>query len=518
VAPQRARRCPAHGRRPGSVVGSHFISKRFVNLWNAVFAGARWQLVAGCVAAIVVGSGFAYVSSRFPRPEVIARHVFLEGEEVGGLTRAQARQVLQSQVDRTLNSRVRLRVRDLQWTFTRRQLGARAQIEEAVKLAYQVGRSGSLLDRARVVLFSPDKKWDIPVRYAFDRSVMTAALKKLARQVLLPARDATAELKDGVVQVNAGECGESLDVEDSCGKLIEALATPRPVTEVELVLNSLKPKVTYEDLKHLDCVLADYETPFNPAKKDRTYNLRLAAACVDKVLLKPGEVFSYNKIVGPRVKEKGYREAPIFSAGGVIKDVGGGVCQVATTVYNVALLAGLKIIQRRPHSQPVTYCPLGRDATVYFGHLDLRFRNDTSLPVYFRASVSRSHVRVTLLGNHTQKRTVELVLFDRETTPFKEVEKLDPTLPPGARVEEQEGREGVRLSLRRIIRKGDRLLANELLSRDYYKPKDRIVRVGPEPSGSAPQHPSVLTPSTAQAAPARPPTSPRPRIQDLPAD
>lgn len=479
---------------------------------------SRLKLPVVFSVVAVAALGLAALVSRFPGTDLMAHNVFVGERNVGGLSRAQARQAVTADIERVLNSQVRLKARELQWTFTRKQLGVRAQVDEALDLAYQVGHTGSFAHNVKTVLFSGDKKWKIPIRYAFDRSVMATALKKLAKEVWLPTKEATAEVKDGVVEVEAGQWGESLNVEDSCGKLIEALATPAPLTEVELVVNSLRPKVTYEDLKQLDCVLAEYATPFNPAKKDRTYNLRLAAACIDKVLLKPGEVFSYNKVVGPRVKEKGYREAPIFSAGGVIKDVGGGVCQVATTVYNIALLAGLKIVQRHPHSQTVTYCPLGRDATVYFGHLDLRFRNDTSLPVYFRASVSRSRVRVVLLGNHTQKRTVELVPFDRETTPFKEVEKLDPTLPPGTRMEEQEGREGVRVSLRRIIRKGDRVLANELLSRDYYKPRDRIVRVGPPPSDSEPEQPSLLAPAPAQAAPTRSPASPRPRIQDLPAE
>ncbi|NCP34270.1 MAG: hypothetical protein COZ06_33485 [Armatimonadetes bacterium CG_4_10_14_3_um_filter_66_18] len=489
--------------------------------WARAPQGRRVIVGVSATLFVLAGIGAGYVSLRFPREGLIQRDVLLEGRPVGGLTREAARLVVEEETTRALAKEVRLAAHGQEWSFTCRQLGASPQLEEVLGRAYRVGRTGSWFERARMAVAPHPQPRDLRTRYVFDEGALTAILKQLKDQVRTPCQDAYAELRDGVIRVEPGKWGESLDVDNSRQKVMESIANPREAGKVDLVLKSEKPGISYEDLKHLDCVLVEYATTYNSSKVNRTHNLRVAGSFLDKVLLRAGVTFSYNDIVGPRLECKGYRPAAIFANGDVVDDIGGGVCQVASTMYNVALLAGLKIVQRRPHSRPVDYCPPGRDATVYFGQTDLRFRNNTALPLYFRTSVGSGRVRVMALGNRSQRVQVELTPVDREVIPYKVVELEDRSLSAGQRVEDESGRDGLRLGYRRLIKQGGETVVEELISRDYFKPQDRIVRVGVgaeppgkvEPPAAAKADPQKASPRPSGTAPSVRPQSPR--IEDL---
>lgn len=123
--------------------------------------------------------------------------------------------------------------------------------------------------------------------------------------------------------------------------------------------------------------------------KNRTTNLKIASKKIDGTIINPGQTFSFNKVVGERTSAKGYKKAPIFAGGGTVNDVGGGICQVASTMYNTALLANVKITERHQHSQRVTYVPLGRDAAIFWsGNQDFKWTNNTNYPIKIKMSVS----------------------------------------------------------------------------------------------------------------------------------
>lgn len=125
-------------------------------------------------------------------------------------------------------------------------------------------------------------------------------------------------------------------------------------------------------------LLGFYRTPLINNPPNRLINVKLAAEKINGYELNAGQIFSFNQVVGPRTKERGYREAIIFLGGEEVLELGGGICQVSSTLYQAALLAGLEIIEVHPHSKPVNYIAPGKDATVYYGHKDLKFRNNTS--------------------------------------------------------------------------------------------------------------------------------------------
>lgn len=179
---------------------------------------------------------------------------------------------------------------------------------------------------------------------------------------------------------------------------------------IEVAFQTLEPEITEASLKEnlFQDILGQCSTKhtYNPP---RTNNLVLACEAVDGYIVKPGEVFSFNEVVGERTAAKGYQEATIYSGGQSVPGLGGGVCQVASTIYCCALYADLEIVERTCHQFYTPYVPhLGMDATVYWGSLDFKFRNNTDYPIRIEADTSDGYVNVTLWGKDTKSYTVDI--------------------------------------------------------------------------------------------------------------
>lgn len=175
-------------------------------------------------------------------------------------------------------------------------------------------------------------------------------------------------------------------------------------------------------------VLSSYSTSFVEGQDDRNHNIRLAAEKLDGAVIPPGEAWSFNQHVGPRTLERGWRAAPTLTIEGRELGEGGGVCLVSSTVYNAMLLADLAILERSPHSRPIRYIPLGRDATVDYGVKDLRVRNRHAFPVRIAARVVGRRLVVEVLGRRPLGYDVQLETADSEpASPRKEIQVIDRT-------------------------------------------------------------------------------------------
>ena len=200
------------------------------------------------------------------------------------------------------------------------------------------------------------------------------------------------------------------------------LAEEGEVFNVEL--KTIIPEVTEQLLRetYFRDVLASYDSPYvwNP---NRTENLRLASAEIDGVVIMPGEVFSFNEIVGERTPEKGYKEGTVYVNGASVGETGGGVCQVASAIYYTTLLANLEIVERTEHMYFVTYVPEGCDATIYWGQLDYRFRNSTEYPIRVDVKLEDNCVKVKLVGTKVDDTYVEITREQLSTTEWKVVDE-----------------------------------------------------------------------------------------------
>lgn len=142
--------------------------------------------------------------------------------------------------------------------------------------------------------------------------------------------------------------------------------------------------------------LGKYSTPILNKNKDRVSNIRLAAKKINNYRLKPGDVFSFNDVVGKRDEENGFKVATIIVKGELDEDLGGGVCQLSSTLYNAAFEAGLEVVERHPHSRPISYLPSGRDAAVSYGYLDFKFKNNKDYTIKIKAWVEKGKVYTSI--------------------------------------------------------------------------------------------------------------------------
>lgn len=214
-----------------------------------------------------------------------------------------------------------------------------------------------------------------------------------------PAREPSIDRE--TLKVSPGAPGYEFDVKDATEKMRhqgdEDLRIPLTITQ---------PTVSDEDVYFQD-VLGHCETPYSNNPK-RITNLELACKALDGLILQPGEEFSYNDTLGERTAEKGYQPAPAYSGTTLVDSLGGGICQVSSTLYLASVYAELTILERVNHGYPVHYIPYGMDATVNWGFTDLKMRNDSDLPVKFRAEASDGYVRIDVLGTETRDYDIQM--------------------------------------------------------------------------------------------------------------
>lgn len=223
--------------------------------------------------------------------------------------------------------------------------------------------------------------------------------------------------------------------------------------------------------------LGEFDVPLRSDDAERT-NILLAAEAIDNVEVAPGEVFSFNDTVGERTPERGYQDGWMFDQGKLIRGTGGGICLIATGVYNAALRAGLEPVERHPHSGLVSYAPPGCDAAVVYGSEDLKFKNTTSSSILIRAIPEDDHVTVALFGS-TPPSGYKVVVEPQvlQTLAPKVIEKPDASVPDGQVVVDQKARPGFVVRVNRLFSEDGHVIRHEVLATERRAARDKILRV-----------------------------------------
>ncbi len=284
--------------------------------------------------------------------------------------------------------------------------------------------------------------------------------------------------EDGSIAVTQESVGISIDKEAAKNVMNEHKAEGETYNLPAEVVMPAHTKAELEAALFRD-VLATYSSSYASSGANRASNVALAASKVNGVILLPGETFSFNNTLGERTTANGYKSAHAYAAGQVVDQVGGGICQVSSTLYNSVLLANLKIDERRSHQMTVSYVPLGRDATVNWGTQDFKFSNNTAYPVKITASASGGKLETGVVGTQTDSTmTVKI-----ETQTIKTLEPTvkteeDPTLEEGKTKTVKTGSKGYVVDAYRVVYSGGTEVSREKLKRSTYNPTQTIKKVG----------------------------------------
>jgi vancomycin resistance protein YoaR len=394
--------------------------------------------------------------------------VHLGGADLSSMTISQARELTSLRAADFAARKLVLRYVGESLPVSLCDLGAAVDVEASVEAAHRIGRHGNILHRIAEALSARRHPIELPVAYDFDKESAAECLRQTAGKINRQPIDAKPIVVDDAFRIEPEKPGIRLNEEKSLIQITRAVNSG--AREAQLVIETAEPKLKASDFEGIDGLIGSYSTTYK----------RIACQSLNGTLLKPGEEFSYNKVVGPRDQKYGFRNAKMFVEGRIESGTGGGVCQISTTVYNAALLADLQIVTRSHHSRPVVYAPVGRDATVA-PNIDLKFRNNTDSPVYISASVGERTVDVAIYGHKQEGREVEIVTQGHSVIGPRTVTQVDAGLAPGGRVMKQGGRSGHRVTVYRIVKDSGQVVSKELVSRDYYAPESRIVAV-PKPA------------------------------------
>jgi vancomycin resistance protein YoaR len=369
------------------------------------------------------------------------------------------------------------------WVRTRAELGAAVDVDHLAALIAEARDPRSPLRRVHERVHGPGAPLHLPMPVSLDtaRALDTLVILKDA----LDARPSDARLDLRTGEVVPERVGRRLDVYATLDRLAAALRSG--AGSVDLAVETRAPRRAARELAGIDVreVLGSFETRYNPGEKarDRTFNLRVAAAKIDGLVLMPGETLDFNEVVGQRSEANGFRVATVIAGGELGEGVGGGTCQIAGTLHAAAYFAGLPIPLRRPHSRPSYYIRMGMDAMVSYPDVNLRITNDLPFPVALGMSVSGGFVRAEVRGARRTRMVTFVRRIDR-VEPFDEVERPDPSLPSGVRVLDQRGVPGFRITRFRVVRDVARNQAVRQRSEDRYPATRQIWRVGT--GGAAP--------------------------------
>ena len=252
--------------------------------------------------------------------------------------------------------------------------------------------------------------------------------------------------------------------------------------EYVIPLNITEPEIKTTDLNYENFFpqkLSNYITRYDESNVNRSTNIKLSSEKINGTTLMPGETFSYNKVVGARTIKAGYKEASVYMNGKVVDGIGGGICQVSSTLYNAALEANLEIVSRRNHYFITSYVPASRDATVSYGTIDLKFKNNRTYPIKIECISKNGICEISIYGIEEEvEYEVEIQDEITEVIPYTTKYIENDKLEEGAENEIQKGVNGYKSEAYKILKLNGQVVSKTLLSKDSYNPLERIVEKG----------------------------------------
>ncbi len=294
--------------------------------------------------------------------------------------------------------------------------------------------------------------------------------------------------------------GIDFDVEQA-----KALISAEVKDEYVIDLIITKPNVTVDQIgtEAFPDQLSTFTTRYDASDKDRSTNLRLACEKLNGTVIMPGGTFSYNETLGPRTYAAGYKNAKVYENGQVVDGIGGGICQISSTLYNAALMSDMEIVERRNHQFVTSYVGAGRDATVVYGSTDFRFKNTRTYPVRIVASAKNGVATVSIFGIKEADReyTYSFKTETISTIPYTTKYVTDSSLAVGKEVVKQKGANGLVTQTYMTKMLNGKVISTELLSKDTYSAMQRIINRGgtsttSSQSSSSSAATSTTTPTT----------------------
>jgi vancomycin resistance protein YoaR len=426
--------------------------------------------------------------------------VKVDGIDLSGKTKEEALVILkENHGNAILNKKINIDVQGQVYSLEYSKLDPSYDFNAAVDQAFSYGKNLSMFGKFNAIKFSKEKNVELGLKY--NKAPINQLLATIEKQYNKEAVNAKLNVSSGF-SVTPEQNGTKLDSEalqkELDSKINGKLGSD---TNIKAVLTVTKANVTSEMLKGINAKVSAFSTNFGSiSSAARANNIVVATRSINGTVLMPGETFSFNCIVGKRTVERGYQEAPVIVQNKVESGLGGGICQVSSTLYNAVLRGNLKIAARYHHTYPSSYVPIGMDATVDYGNLDFKFTNNYNYPLYIAGSAGGGVVSFVIYSNSSltsTKCTVTNEIYEtiQPTTQYIN----DATIVAGTTVIDQPAHTGYKVRVYRAVYKDGKLVNKETISNDNFKVINGIVKVGIKPAETVPPSGTAETqPGTAE--------------------
>ena len=455
------------------------MNKRLFTTISGIITGAIFMLISPVFCCAEESfSGNEY------KDEVILNGIYAENIPLGGLTEQEATEAINVYISELSGRTITLyTVNDNEITVTPGTLGIRWSNPDMIEEAMSYGHSGNVVQKykLRKDLDYTNKIFDI--QFELDDATVRKILTEECSIYDQQAMDGSVSLEDGSFKVIAGQTGLVLDVDASAAGLENFIVNEwgGENTAYQLTIKVDDPNGSLEDLALVKDTLGTYSTSFKTSSSSRSANVSNGASLINGSVIYPGEEYSFYDHVKPFTNENGYKLAAAYSSGQVVDSVGGGICQVSSTLYNAVLLSELEVTERRNHGMIVTYVDPARDATIAeSAGTDFRFKNNTDAPIYIDAyTTDDKHLYITIYGHETRPSDRELS-YESEvistTAPPADVYIEDPTQPAGY-VSTQSAHTGYKANLWKIVTQNGET-TRELVNTSTYNAAPKYITVG----------------------------------------
>lgn len=465
-------------------------------VWMKEMAAAA--LVLGLLAAMP-----SMVSWALTLPEGL----YLDDRSLGGMTEEEAQAEVQDYMDGLSGQSITLDVDGTRIETTAGDLGFHWANPDAVQAAADHYEYGSLVQQYMAQADLKQEPAQLELEIETDQNLVTSFLTDSCTELTVQAQDAAITRQDGRFAVTPSVTGRVVDIAATQDALNEAMTAEnlKAPLEVTAVTAVQEPAIRTEDLETIQDVLGTFTTDFSSSGSARSTNLSVGAAKINGRVVMPGQTLSGYECLQPFTKENGYMAAAAYENGQVVDSIGGGVCQIATTLYNTALQAELEITQRQNHSMIVTYVQPSMDAAIAGTYKDIKITNNYSTPIYVEGYTQNKKLTFTIYGKETrpENRTVEYVSETlQRISPGDPQLIVDGSLAPGAKVKVQSSHTGLRSRLWKVVKVDGVETERTLLHTDSYNASKAIYRVGPTPVAAPAQTaPAETAPPAEQTAP-----------------
>ena len=433
---------------------------------------------SGMVSAYASGSS----GTKKAKVQTITEGVCIGSVDVGGMTKEEAKKAVDAYVDSIKDTSFSLKGANGSFDATAQEMSVSADTDAAVDEALSVCHEGSLIDR--FVESEELKKGNVAVNMylSVDKQKTANMIYDKSDELNIKAVNNSLQRNGDSFDFVPGQEGKEVDVVKSVYAINDFLQNSwdGSANEIELVTNTVQPRGSKEELSKIKDNLGGFSTDFSRSAAGRAANVKNACSLINGSVIYPGEQFSVYEAISPITTDNGYQIAGAYENGQVVDSVGGGVCQVATTLYNAVIRAELEIVQRYNHSMIVSYVKPSDDAAIAGTYKDLKFKNNLDNPVYIEGYCSGGVITFNVYGVETRPANRE-ISFRSETiseeNPVTQF-KFDAGQPVGYFHTEQSAHKGLTARLWKTVTVDGAVQSDEVFNNSKYKSSPKIVTVG----------------------------------------